>query len=132
MTSFIWILYLDTILLPRGEVAYFFDEFWSSWTAWLGLVLLCCSVFIEKSVSDAIQILKGKGLPCERRCREFNQVKDGPSPDEPIVEKIEMAEITPIHQPPLLSGHIPIMNQEIDEKAIFTEEEMQIETKAPG
>ena len=59
-------------------------------------------------------------------------MKDGPSPDEPIVEKIEMAEISPIHQPPLLSGHIPIMNQEIDEKAIFTEEEMQIETKAPG
>ena len=59
-------------MLTRGEVAYFFDEFWSSWTAWLGLILLSCSVFIEKSASDAIQILRGNSMIFDRRCREFN------------------------------------------------------------
>ena len=54
VTSFIWILYFDTILIPTGTVGYFFDEYWSSWTAWLGFFLISCIIFLEKAVYDAI------------------------------------------------------------------------------
>ena len=77
VTSFIWILYLDTIILTRSDIAYFFDEFWSSWTAWLGFALLGCLVYVEKAVYDAIKIIKSphtSGDGHAASIAEFNQV----------------------------------------------------------
>ena len=33
VTSFFWILYIASVFFTKGVVAYFFDEFFSSWTA---------------------------------------------------------------------------------------------------
>ena len=57
-TSFFWILYLDTIIFTKGVVAYFYDEFMSSSTAWLGCLLVGSSIFIEKAFIDTLKILK--------------------------------------------------------------------------
>ena len=58
VTSFFWIVYLDSIFLPQGVIAFFFDEYWSSWTAWLGCVFIASLIYLEKAVIDAISLLK--------------------------------------------------------------------------
>ena len=50
-------MYLDTILLEKGVIAFFFDEFMSSWTAWLGCIFVASLIFIEKAVVDAYKLL---------------------------------------------------------------------------
>ena len=52
VTSYFWIVYVDTILFPTGVLAYFSDEFYSSWTAWLGCALLASTIYIEKHVFE--------------------------------------------------------------------------------
>ena len=53
VASFFLFLYIDSIWLIHGEIAYFYEEFTSSWTAWLGVILTGCLVIIEKAVFDA-------------------------------------------------------------------------------
>ena len=57
VTSFIWILYIDSVFFTTGVIAYFFDEFMSSATAWLGCLLLASTVFLEREVMIMINIL---------------------------------------------------------------------------
>lgn len=59
VTSFFWILYLDSVIFVHGPVAYFFDELFSSWTAWLGCLFCLSTIFIEKSVYDAVMLYTG-------------------------------------------------------------------------
>ncbi len=53
VSSYFIILYLDSILLTKGVVAYFWDEFTSSWTAWLGCIFIASLLVIEKALMDA-------------------------------------------------------------------------------
>ena len=57
VTSFIWITYLDSIVFTRGPIAYFFDEYFASWTAWLGCLFLVLFFYTEKAVVDAFNIV---------------------------------------------------------------------------
>ena len=50
-------LYLDSELHKKGEIAHFFDEYMSSWTAWLGVVLVACLLVIEQAVINAFKML---------------------------------------------------------------------------
>jgi hypothetical protein len=54
ITSFFWIVYLDSIILETGVIAHFSDEFYSSWTAWLGCVLVGSVIFIEWGAVKAV------------------------------------------------------------------------------
>lgn len=58
VTSFFWVVYLDTILLTKGVIAFFFDEYMSSWTAWLGCLFVASLILIEKAVMDAFILLR--------------------------------------------------------------------------
>ena len=51
-------MYLDTIVFPTGVIGYFSDEFYSSWTAWLGAVLIASIIFIEKKGCQAYELIK--------------------------------------------------------------------------
>ena len=62
VTSYFWILYLDSIILTKGPIAYFFDEFMSSWTAWLGCILIACLLVVEKAILDAYDLMRYKNL----------------------------------------------------------------------
>ena len=46
--------------MTNGAIAYFYDEYMSSWTAWLGVFLVACTVLVEKSVWDVYSIIKAK------------------------------------------------------------------------
>lgn len=59
VTSYFWILYLDSVMFTNA-ISYFFDEFFSSWTAWLGCFFVLSTMFIEKACLDAWSILKNK------------------------------------------------------------------------
>ena len=52
LVSFPVIVYLDSIMLTSGVIAYFFDEFLASWTAWLGVFLVASILYIEGAVVD--------------------------------------------------------------------------------
>jgi len=58
VTSFFWIVYVDTIMFPTGVIAYFSDEFYSSWTAWLGCFLLASLSYIENKCIQVYSILR--------------------------------------------------------------------------
>ena len=60
LISFFTFVWLDSILLTNGAIAYFYDEFMSSWTAWLGVFLIGCTVLVEKTVWDIYSIIKAK------------------------------------------------------------------------
>jgi len=60
VTSFFWIVYLDSIILETGVIAHFSDEFYSSWTAWLGSLLVASIIFIEWGAVKAVQYLQGR------------------------------------------------------------------------
>ena len=49
---------MDSIILTKGVIAYFFDEFLSSTTAWLGVIFIGASIFVEKAVVDGVDILQ--------------------------------------------------------------------------
>ena len=53
LLSFFILVYLDSVLLTTKEIAYFFDEYLSSWTAWLGVLLVGSMLFVEKGLVDA-------------------------------------------------------------------------------
>ena len=67
VTSFFWVVYLDSIFLPEGVIAFFFDEYWSSWTAWLGCLLVASLIYLEKAVLDAIRLLRKLEPSCEQK-----------------------------------------------------------------
>ena len=52
--SFFVILYMDSIMLTTGPIAYFLDEYFSSMTAWLGVLLMAAILLIEKGCADAL------------------------------------------------------------------------------
>ena len=52
VTSFFWLLYLDSIWLT-SPISYFFDEFFGSLTAWLGVLFVGGILVIEKAAVDA-------------------------------------------------------------------------------
>jgi len=56
VVSFFAFVYIDSIMLNTGEIAYFFDEYLSSWTAWLGCFLVGMLLFLEKALIDAWKI----------------------------------------------------------------------------
>ena len=47
-------------MLTNGVIAYFYDEFMSSWTAWLGVILICSTIVIEKSFFDMLSLIGKK------------------------------------------------------------------------
>mmetsp|Transcript_34771 Transcript_34771/g.42736 ORF Transcript_34771/g.42736 Transcript_34771/m.42736 type:complete len:125 (+) Transcript_34771:1442-1816(+) len=53
LISFFVFVYLDSVMLTTGQIAYFFDEYLSSWTAWLGVVLVGSLLMVEKATTDA-------------------------------------------------------------------------------
>ena len=55
VTSFFWILYLDSVILT-SDISYFFGEWLGSWTAWLGCILVAGIVLIEKAGMDAVMM----------------------------------------------------------------------------
>jgi len=61
LISFFTCVYLDSIMLTQGQIAYFFDEYMSSWTAWLGVLLVGSLLLIEKAVLDAWRMRDGTG-----------------------------------------------------------------------
>jgi len=58
VTSYFWILYIDTIFFTKGVIAYFSDEFYSSWTAWLGCALLVFWLYVENRVIEVFDLLR--------------------------------------------------------------------------
>ena len=58
LLSFPVILYLDSILFTNGVIAYFFDEWLSSTTAWLGVILIASFIFVEKATVDAVNLIQ--------------------------------------------------------------------------
>ena len=56
VTSFFWILYLDSTILT-SDISYFFGEWLGSTTAWLGCLLIFGLVFIEKASVDALRMV---------------------------------------------------------------------------
>ena len=48
VASYFVFVYIDSILLTKSAIAYFFDEFMSSVTGWLGCVLVGATIYIEK------------------------------------------------------------------------------------
>ena len=56
VVSFPVIVYWDSILLTNGVIAYFYDEWMSSWTAWLGVLFICTGLFVEKAITDSISL----------------------------------------------------------------------------
>ena len=76
LVSFPVILYLDSIILTSGPIAYFFDEFLASWTAWLGVIFVGALLYIEGSVVDCYSIYKNSingGMGPNRVGIEFNK-----------------------------------------------------------
>ena len=59
LISFPVIVYLDSIMLTNGVIAYFFDEFLASWTAWLGVIFIAASLFIENAIVDSYTLFTG-------------------------------------------------------------------------
>ena len=59
VASFFVVLYLDATMLTTAEIAYFLDEYFSSPTAWLGVLLFGCILLIEKAVIDSFSLYKG-------------------------------------------------------------------------
>ena len=57
-SSYFLFVYLDSIWLTKGVIAYFMEEFTSSWTAWLGCCLIASLIFIEKASIDAIKFYR--------------------------------------------------------------------------
>jgi len=51
-------LFLDSILIKTGVIAYFFDELMSSWTAWLGCLLVGSIIIIEKAFINMVTMLR--------------------------------------------------------------------------
>ena len=52
------VVWLDSVLLKYGPIAYFWDEFMSSRAAWLGVLLVGAFLLIENSVLDMLNMLK--------------------------------------------------------------------------
>ena len=59
VASFFLVVWLDSVLLKYGPIAYFWDEFMSSRAAWLGVFLVGAFLLIENSIVDMLGILKG-------------------------------------------------------------------------
>ena len=79
LVSFIVILYMDSVILTSGPIAYFFDEWFASWTAWLGVLLVACSLYIENAAVDSYKIYQDSVNGPNRVGIEFKQTKKGDS-----------------------------------------------------
>ena len=66
LVSFPVIVYLDSIFLTNGVIAYFFDEFLASWTALLGVIFIGVGLFIENSLINSYTILKSANSSVSR------------------------------------------------------------------
>lgn len=75
VASFFVFVYIDSIMLTYGEIAYFFDEYCSSWTAWLGCFFIGCLLFIEKNVLDAWKLWNGSNSAGRISCDSDEQGK---------------------------------------------------------
>ena len=60
LTSYLWIIYLDSILLKTSVIAYFSDEFYGSWTAWLGVLLISFLVPFESGAKRAVLLIRDR------------------------------------------------------------------------
>ena len=58
VTSFLWMVYLDSIILSESVIAYFSDEFYGSVTAWLGVLLVSFLVPFESGAMRALVIIR--------------------------------------------------------------------------
>ena len=58
LVSYFVFTYADSKILDTGVIAHFYDEFMSSKTAWLGVLLVGSLIFIEKACLDMAQLLK--------------------------------------------------------------------------
>ena len=61
LASYFVCTYADSLIMNHGEIAYFYDEFMSSKTAWLGVLLVGCLIFIEKALVDMLNIVMRLG-----------------------------------------------------------------------
>jgi len=57
VASYFLLLYMDSVILV-SPISYFYDEFMGSWTAWLGVLFIGASLFVEKATLDAIALVK--------------------------------------------------------------------------
>lgn len=55
--SFFVFLYLDSVWFTN-PIAHFFDEYFSSKTAWLGCFLVIATIYIEKACLDAYELFR--------------------------------------------------------------------------
>ena len=58
VTSFFITVYTISRVLNMSVIAHFFDEFFSSWTAWLGCLFVASIIYLEKALVDGIKLLK--------------------------------------------------------------------------
>ena len=79
LVSFPVILYMDSVILTAGPIAYFFDEWFASWTAWLGVLLVACSLYVENAAVDSYKIYQDSVNGPNRVGIEFKEAKKGDS-----------------------------------------------------
>ena len=86
VSSFFWLVYLDSILL-KGPIMYFFYEYWSSKTAWLGVLFVVGILFIEKACNEALSLLNIKfSCSCWRRLKQVKRItKKSNLPDKDVL-----------------------------------------------
>ena len=65
VTSFFWILYLDSVIFSTGTIAYFSDEFYSSVNAVFSTILIAFLIYLEKMGYRAVSLLRSmiKNMP---------------------------------------------------------------------
>ena len=65
VTSFFWILYLDSVIFTSGTIAYFSDEFYSSVNAVLSTIIIAFLIYLEKMGYRAVMLLRSmiKNIP---------------------------------------------------------------------
>jgi len=82
VTSYFWLVYLDSILMVQGDIAYFSEEFYSSRTAWLGCLLLALLVYVEQGAYYVCCIIKGcfkVRSNCKTEIKETSLLENSPS-----------------------------------------------------
>jgi len=136
VTSFFWLLYLDSIWLT-SPISYFFDEFFGSLTAWLGVLFVGGILVIEKAAVDAYVFIGPRLNWC--RFGKRGQVAamngklsltDGDESMNPRNLDIKDMSAIPISREPIFNESQLPSYQKFDDEITNIVEELQGESRA--
>ena len=126
LVSFPVIVYLDSILLSHGVIAYFFDEFLASWTAWLGVLLVGAVLFVEGAVIDSYGLFKqlGKGLigPNRIGVDDYSARSSGVTSGNSVSKVYQL-------QTNKRSGQFRVTNERLDDKGYVQMEDESLDSQ---